>query len=255
MIATLINALAVLIGGFVGLALRGKLSSRYSEAVHVAAGIVSLVAGAGMALKSEHPLAFSLALLIGGLIGTGLKVQDAIARLGEAIKRLAYRRKVAAPLTGSSSPDGASGSPERAGDTPDSFATGFLDSSILFCAGAMTIIGSFNAGAKGDFDLILMKSALDGCMAVLLAASLGPGVLFSAAVILVYQGGLTAAAGLIEPAMTPTMLSELSGSGGALVIMIGLSLVGAAKIRTADFLPSLVVSALLVLAMPYLPLL
>lgn len=234
MIATIINALAVLLGSALGLLLKKKLTNRFEDTVHVATGIISLAIGVSMALKSTHMLAFALALILGGLLGTLQNIEGAILRFGEGLKRRF-----------------AGGSGER----EDSFAAGFLDSSILFCAGAMSIVGSFKAGTQGDYSLILTKSVMDGCMAILLTGTMGAGVFFSALTILLYQGSLTLLSVWLKPFVSDTMLAELTGTGGALVLMIGISLLGIRKMRTADFLPALVFTVIFVLLMPSIPLL
>jgi uncharacterized membrane protein YqgA involved in biofilm formation len=123
---------------------------------------------------------------------------------------------------------------------------------MLFCVGAMAIIGSFNAGTTGDSKLILIKSVLDGFMAIILAGRFGLGVMFSALIILVYQGALTLLARWIQPIMPALALSEISGTGGVMVMMIGFGLLGIKKIRTGDFLPALVVVVLFCFADPWL---
>jgi len=126
-----------------------------------------------------------------------------------------------------------------------SFAHGFLNASILFCVGAMALIGSFKAGAEGDYELILTKSVLDGFVAVILAAALGIGVAFSAIAVLAYQGSLTLLARFLQPYATQPVLAELTGLGGCLVVMIGINLLGLARLKTANFLPGLLIILLL----------
>jgi uncharacterized membrane protein YqgA involved in biofilm formation len=134
-----------------------------------------------------------------------------------------------------------------------SFALGFLNASVLFCSGAMAIVGSFKAGTEGDYSIIFTKSILDGFMSVIFAGALGKGVIFSALSVLLYQGALTILSVWIKPFVTEIMLSELTAIGGALVIMIGLGLLDLKKIKTADFIPALLVMVLLVLALPFAP--
>lgn len=232
MIATIVNALAVLAGSLLGLLFKRKLSARYEDTVYTATGMISIVIGVGMALKASHTLAFALALILGGLSGTLLDVEGGVLRLGEALKRRFASR-----------------------DSSSTFAAGFLDASILFCAGAMAIVGSFKAGTEGDYGLILTKSVMDGCVAVLFAGAMGSGVAFSALSVLLYQGALTLLSVWVKPYVSDLMLAELTGVGGALVIMIGINLLGIKKLRTADFLPALVFTVLFVLAMPYVPIL
>jgi len=230
MLATLINALAVIIGSLAGLALRKGIKERYQEAIFAASGITSLVIGIQMAMKTTHLLALALALILGGLLGTFLNVEGAVMGLGERLKRRFDK--------------GSEGS---------TFALGFLNASVLYCSGAMAIVGSFKAGTEGDYSILLTKSVLDGFMSIIFAGAMGPGVAFSALSILVYQGMLTLVSVWAKPFVSDAMLAELTGIGGALVIMIGLGLLNIKKFKTGDFLPALIVTVLLVLAFPYVP--
>jgi len=246
-IATIINALAVIIGTAIGLLARKGFSERAKDAVFNATGVISLVIGFSMAIKTEHFLAFALSVIVGGLIGTALDIEGAIFRLGEWIRNRFAK-----------GPDGAPGEPATgsAGTVEGkSFAYGFLNASILFCVGAMTIVGSFKAGAEGDYGLILTKSVMDGIVAIMFAGAMGIGVGFSAVSILVYQGALTLAASWVKPYVTPAMISELSAVGGALVVMVGVNLLGLKKIRTGDFLPALAIVVALSLFFATVPVL
>lgn len=184
-----------------------------------------------MALQSQRTLYMVLSLVLGGIVGAALGVEDGIYRFGEWLKHRFVREK-----------------PGEIDAKP--FAEGFLVASVLFCVGALTIIGSFEAGVEGDYDLLFTKSVMDGVMAILLTTAYGVGVGFSALPILIYQGGLTLLAGLIAPYVTPLLLSEISGVGGAMVVMIGINLLELRTIKTGNFLPSLVFVVLLVLADP-----
>jgi uncharacterized membrane protein YqgA involved in biofilm formation len=230
MIATIINALAVVVGSLVGLLLRKGIKEQYQKIIFAASGITSLVIGIQMALSTKHLLAFALALIIGGLAGTALNIEGSIMKFGERLKNRFDR-----------SAEGTS------------FTLGFLNASVLFCSGAMAIVGSFKAGTEGDYSIIFTKSILDGFMSMIFAGALGKGVIFSALSVLLYQGALTILSVWIKPFVTEIMLSELTAIGGALVIMIGLGLLDLKKIKTADFIPSLLVTALLVLALPFAP--
>lgn len=232
MLATVINAIAIVIGSFIGLLLKKGLSKRYELAIFTAAGIVSLVIGIQMALKVTHILAFAIALIGGGLVGTLLDIEGAVLRLGETLKKRFAK-----------------------GEEDSTFAFGFLSASVLFCSGAMAIVGSFKAGTEGDYALILTKSVLDGFISILFASAMGIGVAFAALSVLVYQGLLTIISVWVKPWVSDVMLAELTGIGGALVVMIGINLLDLKKLKTGDFLPALLITVLLVLLMPLVPIL
>jgi uncharacterized membrane protein YqgA involved in biofilm formation len=215
MIATFVNMLAVVAGGLLGLLLKGRISERYRDAVTVGVGLITLVLGMTMALGGGSILLVLPALVLGGLLGTALKIEAGILKAGDTFRRIL--------------------SPAEEGGT---FARGFLDATVLFCVGPMTIVGSIEAGLKQNYDVIFTKSAMDGFMAVVLAASSGAGVLVSALSILVIQGGITLGAGALAPLVTDSILSEIGSLGGYLILMIALNILNLKKVKTADFLPA-----------------
>ena len=231
MLAVFINVAAVVAGSLVGLLFIKKNSGKLRTIVMTSAGLVTLLIGLQMAWKGQRILYLLLSILIGGLVGYLLDLEGKILKFGEALRRL------------------VPGGKEDTG----TFAQGFLAASVLFCVGAMSILGSFQAGAEGKMDIILVKSVMDGCMAVILTGALGAGVGFSALTILVYQGALTLAAVWVKPwvDLHPLVLSEVSGVGGLMVAMIALNLLELKKIPTGNFLPALVVVVLFVLVDPW----
>jgi len=154
MIATVINAAAIILGSLIGLLIRKGIKDEYRKVVFTAAGMTSLTIGIQMALKTTHILAFALALMIGGLVGTMLDIEGGIERLGERLKA------------------------RFASKSEGAFAAGFLNGSILFCTGAMAILGSFKAGTEGDYSLIFTKTVLDGFVSIIFASAMGIGVAF-----------------------------------------------------------------------------
>jgi uncharacterized protein len=224
MIATVVNALAVLVGSLIGLLLHNKIKDSMKTVVYVGAGMTSLVIGIQMAMSSGKIVYLALSMIIGGLLGTWWKIEDGVLSLGEGLKKIFARK-----------------------DAGSDFAYGFLNASVLFCVGAMALIGSFKAGTEGDYTLIFTKSVMDGFMAIVFTAAMGIGVAFSAVAVLVYQGALTLLSGLVKPYVTDALLKELTGVGGALVIMIAINLLGLAKLKTANFIPALLMIVLFVL--------
>jgi uncharacterized protein len=244
MIATVVNAVAIIIGTFVGLLFRKGFSDKAKESVYNATGVISLVIGFSMALSGTHILAMALSIIIGGLIGTALDVEGAIYRLGEFLRSRFAKNASNEPAKG-----------EAAGSATGGFAYGFLNASVLFCVGAMALVGSFRAGTEGDYSLLLTKSVMDGFIAIIFAGAMGIGVGFSALSVLVYQGALTLLSVWVRPYVSQVMITELSAVGGALVVMIGINLLGLKKIRTGDFLPALLVMVVLALLFEYIPIL
>jgi uncharacterized membrane protein YqgA involved in biofilm formation len=224
MIATFINTAAVILGALLGFLLHSRIGEPMRKVVYGGAGVVSLVLGIKMSLETGRIVYLALALILGGIIGEALHIEGGILKIGSFLKRRFA----------------------RSDDSESDFAYAFLNASVIFCVGAMTLVGSFKAGAEGDYELLLTKSVLDGFMAIILSAALGIGVAFAAVTVLAYQGALTLLSGLLRPYATDLVLAELTAVGGALVIMIGINLLGMAKLKTANFLPALILMILLI---------
>jgi uncharacterized protein len=223
MIAAVVNAVAIVVGSLIGLLLRTKIKDAFKAIVPIGAGITALVIGVEMAIKGSQIVYLALAMIIGGLLGTWWRIEDGIFSLGELLKKTFAKK-----------------------ETGSEFAYGFLNASVLFCVGAMALVGSFKAGVEHDYSLIFTKSVMDGFMAIMFTAAMGIGAGFSALSVLVYQGLLTILAVWVAPLVSQTMLNELTSVGGAMVMMIGINLLGLAKLKTANFLPALVLIVLFV---------
>jgi len=219
MIATIVNCVAVFIGSLIGLLMHKSMSQKIKDVVYIGAGLVSLAIGMQMSFESQRIVYLALAVLLGGMLGTHWDIEGGIMRFGGVLQRTFAKNDTS----------GAN------------FAQGFLDASVLFCVGALTIVGALKAGAEGDYDLILMKSVLDGFMAIMFSAAMGIGVMFSILTILIYQGGLTLLAGVVGPLIGDLGLAEISGTGGILILMIGFNLLKIKEIKTGNFLPALLI--------------
>jgi uncharacterized membrane protein YqgA involved in biofilm formation len=223
---TLLNAAAVLIGGLVGLAFGSRFSDQARQTVLAGLGLFTAAIGVRLFLETQNPLYPLGGIVLGALIGEGLRLEDTLARLGAWLEtRFAG----------------------GAGETTSTFVRGFLTASILFCVGPITILGSIQDGLTGDFQLLAIKSVLDGFAALALASALGVGVLFSIVIILVYQGGLTLLAAQAQAVLTEPMTAEMTAVGGILLLGIAIgSLLQLRTIRTGNMLPALIVTPLLV---------
>ena len=221
MLAVFINCATVILGSIIGLLVGKHLKDSFKEIVFTCAGLVTLVMGVGMALESANKLVLLLALLAGGAIGYLLKIEDGILSLGDRLGNLTRKD-------------------ENGENTSHNFGKGFLAASVLFCSGAMSVVGSIQAGTTGEMQTILIKSVMDGCMAVVFASVYGVGVMFSSLFILVYQGFFTLAGGWLEPVLGTVGITELSAEGGILLLMIGFGLLKIKEFKTANFLPALV---------------
>lgn len=247
MLAVFVNCFTVIVGGLIGVLFSSRIKESLSVTVQNAAGVITLVLGFEMAFQYESIICLALSLILGGLIGTALDIDGAIYKLGQFFEKLVEKKSQKAknpPVTSVVSVDG-----EETSEVADvknqiapkkDFAFGFLNASVLFCVGAMSIIGSFKAGIEKDYTIIFTKSILDGFMAIVFASSMGAGAIFSFITVFIYQGALTLLSTFIAPYVNDLLLNELSACGGAMIIMIGINLLKLKEIKTANFLPGLV---------------
>lgn len=213
----LVNTLAVIIGSSAGLLLKRGIPDRVSKAVMTAIGLCTIYIGIDGALSGENTIVLILSMVIGTAAGSLLKIDD---RLGLAGKKLEDRINKK--------------------HNYGRVAEGFITASLLFCIGAMTIVGSLNAGLTGDNRLLYTKSVLDLISSCILGSSLGIGVLFASLFVLVFQGGIVLLSTLLKTILTDTVLiGEITCAGSVMIIGLGLNILGITKIKAADMLPSL----------------
>ena len=217
MIGVFVNVATVLLGSAVGLLFRKGIPERISKALMLAIGMCTIYIGIDGALEGSKTIVLILSMVFGTLIGTLIDIDDKINRVGLFIEKKLKRE-----------------------GEKSSIAEGFMTGSLLFCVGAMTIVGSLNAGLKGDNTLIFTKSILDLISSCLLASTLGIGVMFAAIFVLVVQGGLVLLAGLMQNVLTDqALIAEITCAGSVMIIALGLNLLGITKLKVANFLPAL----------------
>lgn len=244
MLAVFVNCGAIILGSIIGLLFSKKITGELSSIVQTAAGVVTLVMGIQMAFEYQNIIFLAVSLIAGGIIGTLLDIDGKILRVGEALGRLTLRKQRTVIEEIDAVANDKSLSNEQ---NPGGFAYGFLNASVLFCVGAMAILGSMKAGIDKDYTIIFTKSVLDGFMAIVFTAAMGIGTAFSAISVFVYQGALTLLATLVAPYTDQVLIAELTASGGALIVMIGINLMGIKQIKTANYLPAVVLSVVFVL--------
>ena len=218
----LVNVATVLIGGLFGLLFKKAIPQRVTTAVMIGLGLCTLYIGIDGSMACHNILIVIAAMVLGGITGTALNIDGQINRLGDAVA--ARFRKQEGQTT---------------------IAEGFVTASLLYCIGAMTITGSLNAGMSGDNSLLYTKSLLDLFSSIMLAASLGVGVLCSAVFVLVFQGGLVLLAGVLAPVLTEAAIGDMTCAGSLMIIALGLNLIGVTKLKVADYLPAIVYAPLL----------
>ncbi len=226
MTGTIVNAVGIVAGGFIGLLLKKGLPERLEKAIMKMLGLSILIIGLngiitsmvkvlpGGGLSSSGELLLLFSLVVGAALGEHFDVEGKLDRMGRYIETRT-----------------------RA----DGFSKGFISASIIFCIGAMAIIGSINDGLRGDSSVLFIKSALDCITSVILGSTLGFGVMFSAVPVLLYQGAMTLAAGWVAPLISDDLLAAFCMVGYAVVACIGINFLELTKIKTANLLPSLLV--------------
>jgi len=217
-LGTLVNAAAVLLGGGIGLLLKGNIPKQFAENTARAIGLCVCIIGIASAVKGDTMLlVVSLALGVGA--GELLHIEDGLNKLGLWLQKKWSRQ-----------------------EEHSTFAEGFIVATLLFCVGAMAVIGSIESGL-GDHSIIFTKSILDGVSAIVLASTFGLGVLFSAAVILVFQGSIELFASSVQNLLTEGLLTQISAVGGVMILGIGFNMALNAKIKVANLLPGILFAA------------
>ena len=230
MTGTIINVAAVIFGSLVGLLVGNRIPEKTRQTLISVMGLYTLAYGVFIFTKTQNMLIPLLSLVMGTIIGELLKIEEGLNSLGERIQRKL-----------------AIWNPNLTGES-QKFVTGFVSASLLFCIGPMAILGSIQDGISGDFQMLAIKSLLDGIGSIAFASTLGVGVMFSAVVILVYQGAISLLSGWIGQGFGDAAVAEMTATGGVILVGIGISnLLQIKKIRTGSFLPAIFIAVLVVL--------
>jgi uncharacterized protein len=220
-LGTLINMLAVVAGTAAGVLVGNRLPARVRETVMDGLGLLTLILGTSLALQTENFFVVMGSVLLGGIAGELLRIERGIEAVGDW-----FQTRVASPNS--------------------TFSAGFVTASLVFCVGPMAVLGAIEDGVRRDISILTVKAVLDGFASLAFAATLGWGVALSALSLGVYQGGLTLAAGAVERVLTEAMITEMTATGGILIMSIGLRLLDLRQIRVGNLLPALVLAPLLV---------
>lgn len=221
MLGNYVNTAVIVIGSLLGVLMHKGLKEEYKTIIMQAIGLSVLFIGATTALSGllnpdSEPILFIISLVIGGAVGEFLGLEKALNKLGLILQ-------------------------EKVGSGEGNIARGFVTASLIFCVGTMAIIGSLESGLKGNYNMLFAKSVLDGITSMILASTLGIGVIFSAAAVFLYQGSIIVFAGMLEPILTAHVIREISIIGGILIFAIGLTMLEIKAIRTVNLLPAILV--------------
>ena len=214
MLGTIVNAGAIVLGCAVGLLLRRGIPERVTDAVMKGIGLCVIYIGVSGALEGEKTIAMIIAMAAGGAIGTALDLNGGMERLGRLLEEKLAR--------------GGSG-----------LSAGFVTASLIYCVGAMAVVGSLQSGLTGNHTMLYTKSMLDGISSVVFAATLGPGVLMAGVAVLLYQGAITLLAQALAPVLNDAVVAEMTCVGSMLIFALGLNMIGVTKIKVMDFVPAI----------------
>ncbi|HBY57756.1 MAG TPA: DUF554 domain-containing protein [Candidatus Atribacteria bacterium] len=219
---TIVNVIAIFLGCSVGFILKSKFPEKIGKIIMQALGLVSLLIGMQMALKTNNILLIIFSLVIGGIIGELMGIEEGLERFGEKIR-----------------------SKFKGNTASERFVEGFITASLLYCVGSMAIMGALKEGLSGNPDILYTKSLLDGVTSIAFTAAMGIGVLFSTIPVFLYQGGITLLAQLIKDFLSPEVINEMTAVGGILILGLGFGLLEVKKIKVGNLLPAIVVAAIL----------
>ncbi|MDR1257736.1 MAG: DUF554 domain-containing protein [Tannerellaceae bacterium] len=220
MTGTIVNTAAVVAGSLIGMTLGGGMKAAYREVYFRAVGLFTLLLGAKMALDMSSPLVIVISLVGGGFVGVKFQLDRRTAQLGDSVKKKL----------------------PRAGEH---FTEGLTTAFLLFCAGSMTIVGAIEEGLGRTSDLLLTKSVMDFFSAIMLASGMGLGVLCSAGLVLVFQGGITLLVGLVGSGVPEVIISNVSAVGGIILMGLAVELLGIKKMEVVNLLPAIIIVSLL----------
>jgi len=214
LLGTLVNMGSVIAGSLIGVLIGKELLENIKSVVFQAIGIATLILGFKMAIETRNILILIFSLLVGGITGELLSIENGLENLTDKLKK-------------------------KAGFNSEGFTEGLITAFLIFCMGSMTIVGSLDEGLRGDHSILFTKSILDGFTSIALASTYGIGVLFSIIPLFLYQGSITLLAVYTKEFFTPDIVSQLTAVGGAMIIGIGINLLRLTKIRVINLLPSL----------------
>ena len=223
MIGTIVNTVAVIIGAAIGMLLKKGLPEKLSDTMMKGLGLCTLYLGISGSLKGENSLILIISMVVGALIGEGIDLDAKLNQFGTWLENK-FKSKEGGKV---------------------SIAEGFVSASLLFCVGAMTIVGSLQSGLQGNHEMLFNKSMLDFVAAIIFASSMGVGVMLSAAFVFVYQGTITLAAQWVAPFLTDTIIAEMTCAGSVIIIGIGLNLLGITKLKVMNYVPTIFIPILL----------
>jgi len=216
MLGTVVNSVSIIVGSVLGVFLKEGIKGRYKETIMQGMSLVVMLIGIMGAVESKNILLVIISLALGSIIGEKINIEEKLDKLGSILEN-------------------------KLGKNNSSFAEGFVTSSLVFCIGAMAIVGALESGLQGNSKTLFAKSVIDGISSIIFASTMGIGVAFSSVCVFLYQGIITVLASEIKGYLTADVIREMSAVGGLLVFAIGLNMMEIKKIRVGNMLPAIFV--------------
>lgn len=214
MLGTIVNSVAIVAGSILGIIFRNGIKEEYKNTLMDGINLSVIIIGIMGAIKSENIILVIISMVIGGLIGEIIGIEKKLDNLGSKLQNTFAK-----------------------GDS--NFTKGFVTTSLIYCIGAMAIIGSLESGIAGNHETLFAKSILDGISAIVFASTMGIGVAFSAVAVFIYQGTITLLSNSIKDFLTPEVINEMSAIGGILIMAIGITMLEIKKIKIGNLLPAI----------------
>ena len=223
MLGTIVNTIAVIIGAGIGMFLKKGIPQRLSDTMMKGLGLCTLFLGISGSLDGQNSLILIISIVVGALIGEGIDLDAKLNQLGNWLENR-FKSKDGSKV---------------------SVAEGFVSASLLFCVGAMTIVGSLQSGLQGNHEMLFNKSMLDFVAAIIFASTMGVGVMLSAAFVFVYQGAITLLAQWVAPVLSDVVIAEMNCVGSVIIIGIALNLLGITKLKVMNYVPAIFIPIIL----------
>lgn len=213
MLGTIVNSLSIIIGSLIGISIKRGIKEEYKSTIMDGIGLTVIIIGIMGSIKSDNIILLIGSIVLGSIIGEALRIETKLNNLGDSLE-------------------------SKFGGDDSNFSRGFVTASLVYCVGAMAIVGSLESGIAGNHETLFAKSILDGISSIIFASTLGIGVAFSAIPVAIYQGGITILANSVKDLLTPMVINEMSAVGGILIMAIGINILNIKKIKVGNMLPA-----------------
>ena len=214
MLGTLVNSAAIILGSLIGVFIKNGIKEEYKKIIMDGIGLTVVIIGIMGGIKSENIILVTISIVLGSIVGETLGIENKLDNLGNKLQK-------------------------KFGKRDSNFSKGFVTATLIYCVGAMAIVGSLESGLLGKHDTLFAKSILDGTSSIIFASTLGFGVAFSSISVFIYQGVIALLASYIKDLLTPEVILEMSSVGGLLIMAIGINILEIRKIKIGNMLPAI----------------